>query len=182
MELDVAGSTPGAFHLANGATLNLTYSGTFVVSACYTNGVALNPWVFIPATSPDSSAARATCRWRAMSALASGPVWVRIIIGARAATGMHYAVPVFPIGLTFAGSTPAREQQRSIEHHGEQHHVRCRRWSLRAGRQRHHAGRTIGFNGNPARLLPRPSISIWLGVPAKPSIRRPMPIFSWAVP
>jgi autotransporter-associated beta strand protein len=41
LQLDVAGSSPSAFRLANGALLNLNYSGTYVVAHLFTNGVAL---------------------------------------------------------------------------------------------------------------------------------------------
>ncbi|MGA2246924.1 MAG: autotransporter-associated beta strand repeat-containing protein [Verrucomicrobiota bacterium] len=45
LELDELGSIPGAVHI-NGAVLNLNYSGTDVVAACYTNGVALPSGVY----------------------------------------------------------------------------------------------------------------------------------------
>jgi autotransporter-associated beta strand protein len=41
LQLDVTGSNSGALHVANGAMLNLNYSGTDVVAAFYTNGVSL---------------------------------------------------------------------------------------------------------------------------------------------
>ena len=46
LELDETGSIPGAVHIANGAVLNLNYSGTDTVAACYTNGVALPSGVY----------------------------------------------------------------------------------------------------------------------------------------
>ena len=46
LELDETGSIPGTVHIANGAVLNLNYSGTDVVAACYTNGVALPSGVY----------------------------------------------------------------------------------------------------------------------------------------
>jgi autotransporter-associated beta strand protein len=46
LQLDMADSSLGAFRLANGALLNLNYSGTYTVAACYTNGVALPSGVY----------------------------------------------------------------------------------------------------------------------------------------
>jgi autotransporter-associated beta strand protein len=42
LKLDETGSGSGAVHIANGAVLNLNFTGTNVVVACYTNGVALS--------------------------------------------------------------------------------------------------------------------------------------------
>jgi autotransporter-associated beta strand protein len=39
--LDVTGSSPSTFRLANSAFLNLNFSGAYAVPACYTNGVPL---------------------------------------------------------------------------------------------------------------------------------------------
>ncbi len=41
MKQDVTGSSPGAFRVANGAALNLNYSGTYTVTGLYTNGIGL---------------------------------------------------------------------------------------------------------------------------------------------
>jgi hypothetical protein len=52
LQLDAAGSSPGAFYLANGALLNLNYSGTYTVAACSTNGVALAAGVYTAGNLP----------------------------------------------------------------------------------------------------------------------------------
>jgi hypothetical protein len=52
LELDQTGSNPGTFSLANGAVLDLTFSGTYVVGACYTNGVALAGGVYTSVNLP----------------------------------------------------------------------------------------------------------------------------------
>ena len=38
----LTGSSSGAFRLANGALLNLNFSGSYAVAGLYTNGVALS--------------------------------------------------------------------------------------------------------------------------------------------
>ncbi|HEX4265844.1 MAG TPA: autotransporter-associated beta strand repeat-containing protein [Verrucomicrobiae bacterium] len=41
LQLDAAGTSPGTINLANGAFLNLNFSGNYTVAHCFTNGVAL---------------------------------------------------------------------------------------------------------------------------------------------
>jgi autotransporter-associated beta strand protein len=41
LQLDQTGASAGAFRLANSSTLNLNFSGNYVVASCYTNGVPL---------------------------------------------------------------------------------------------------------------------------------------------
>jgi fructan beta-fructosidase len=52
LQLDGAGSRPGVFRVANGAMLKLSYSGSYVVAACYTNGVALPNGVYTSGNLP----------------------------------------------------------------------------------------------------------------------------------
>ena len=107
LELDVAGSSPGAFHLANGATLNLTYSGTYVVSACYTNGVALAIGVYNSGNLPGFISGGSSGSLTVAGNVSTG-LWTGLGANNNWSTGNnwdHNAVPVFPIGLTFAGST-----------------------------------------------------------------------------
>jgi autotransporter-associated beta strand protein len=52
LQLDLAGTSLGAFRLANGGMLNLNYSGTYIVAACYTNGVALPNGVYTSGNLP----------------------------------------------------------------------------------------------------------------------------------
>jgi fructan beta-fructosidase len=46
LELNLAGSSPSAFYLSNGASLELTSGGTFAVGVLYTNNVALPNGVY----------------------------------------------------------------------------------------------------------------------------------------
>ncbi len=41
LQLDVTGSSSSAFRIVDGALLNLNYSGNYVVTKLYTNGIAL---------------------------------------------------------------------------------------------------------------------------------------------
>jgi len=56
LQLDAAGSSPGAFYLANGALLNLNYSGTTLWRPAPPTRAFL-PGFILPATYPDSSPA-----------------------------------------------------------------------------------------------------------------------------
>jgi autotransporter-associated beta strand protein len=53
LELDVTRSSVGAIRLANGTMLNLTFHGTYVVAAFYTNGVALPNGVYNSGNLPE---------------------------------------------------------------------------------------------------------------------------------
>ena len=46
VQLNGAGSSPSVFRIANGASLNLAFSGTYTVPACYTNNIALSNGVY----------------------------------------------------------------------------------------------------------------------------------------
>jgi len=52
LELNLAGSSPSAFYLSNGASLDLTSGGTFAVGAFYTNNVALPNGVYTSGNLP----------------------------------------------------------------------------------------------------------------------------------
>ena len=105
LKLDVAGSSPAAFRLANGASLNLNFSGTYIVNACYTNGVAVPNGVYNASNFHGFIAGSG-------SLPVAGPVSAGLWTGGGANNSWsaggnwdHNVVPVFPIGLTFAGST-----------------------------------------------------------------------------
>jgi len=105
LQLDMSGSSLGAIRVANGAMLNLNYSGNYAVAHFYTNGVALpvgtynagNLAGFI--SGPGNLAV--------VSSISTG-VWTGAGTNNNWSTAGNWnqnAVPVFPIGLTFAGST-----------------------------------------------------------------------------
>ncbi len=104
-QLDATGSASGAFRVVDGGLLNLNYSGNYVVAALYTNGVAL------PIGTYNSGN---------LSSFISGPGNLQVV--GNVSTGIwdgggtdnnwsmagnwdHNAVPIFPLGLTFAGNT-----------------------------------------------------------------------------
>jgi autotransporter-associated beta strand protein len=104
LQLDATGSSPGALRVANGATVNLNFVGTFVVGSFYTNGVALPNGTYNSGNLPGFLAGGgnlqvhgvSTGRW---TGLGGDNNW------STAGNWDHNAVPIFPIGLTFAGST-----------------------------------------------------------------------------
>jgi fibronectin-binding autotransporter adhesin len=104
LQLDVAGSSAGALRLANGSFVNLNFGGNYVVGSFYTNGVALPNGTY-------NAGNLSTIIIGGGNLLVQGVstgFWTGT--GANnnwstAANWDHNTVPVFPIGLTFAGST-----------------------------------------------------------------------------
>ncbi len=104
LQLDTTGSSAGAFRI-NGGVLNLTYSGNYVVAGLYTNGFALPFGTYNAANLPGFISPGSTGNL-VVQGVSTG-LWV-----GNSSTGNwstpsnwdHNAVPVFPIGLTFAGN------------------------------------------------------------------------------
>lgn len=104
LQLDVTGSSAGVLRLVDGTFLNLNFNGNYIVSHFFTNGVAL------PSGTYNSSN---------MSGLITGSgnlVVQGVSTGRWTGTGANNnwstagdwdnrAVPIFPIGLTFAGNS-----------------------------------------------------------------------------
>jgi autotransporter-associated beta strand protein len=105
LQLDVTGSSLGAFRLANGATLHLNFSGNYAVAHFYTNGVALPVGTYNNGNLPAFISGSGNLV--VASSISTG-LWTGL--GANNNWSMsgnwdQNAVPIFPIGLTFAGST-----------------------------------------------------------------------------
>ena len=105
LEIDQTGSSPGTFRLANGALLNLTFGGTYVVGGFHTNGVALAVGIYNGGNLPGFITGSGSLQ--VVSGVSTG-IWTGD--GANnnwsaAGNWNQSAVPIFPIGLTFAGST-----------------------------------------------------------------------------
>ena len=105
LQLDGTGSSVGTFRLANGALLNLNFSGNYAVAGFYTNGVALpagtynsgNLGGFI--TGPGNLVVSSSISTGLWTGLGANNNW------STAGNWDQNAAPIFPIGLTFAGST-----------------------------------------------------------------------------
>jgi autotransporter-associated beta strand protein len=105
LQLDTTGSSFGAFHLANDALLNLNFSGTYAVAGCYTNGVALPVGTYNAGNLP--AFITGSGNLQVASSISTG-FWTGLGADSNWSTAGNWdqnAVPVFPIGLTFAGST-----------------------------------------------------------------------------
>ena len=105
LQLDTTGSSPSPIRIVNDALLNLNYNGTYVVPAFYTNGIALPFGTYNIGNLPRFITGSGNLQ--VASSISTG-LWT----GAGANNNWstpgnwdHNAVPVFPIGLTFAGST-----------------------------------------------------------------------------
>jgi autotransporter-associated beta strand protein len=105
LELDTPGSSAGALRLTNGVVLNLNYVGTSVVVGFYTNNVALAVGTYnagnLPAFITGSGSVQVS------SGISTG-IWTGVGANNNWSTAGNWdngAVPVFPHGLTFAGST-----------------------------------------------------------------------------
>ncbi|MGC3958530.1 MAG: hypothetical protein QM813_11490 [Verrucomicrobiota bacterium] len=105
LQYDVTGTGFGALRLANGAVLNLNFSGTRVAAAFYTNGVALPVGTYNAGNLPGFIAGSGDLQ--VTSGISTG-VWDGGGANNNWSTGPNWdqnSAPVFPIGLTFAGTT-----------------------------------------------------------------------------
>ncbi len=105
LQLDAAGSSAGAFRVVDGGLFSLNYSGNYVVAALYTNGVSLPIGTY-------NSANLASFISGSGNLQVVGNVSTGIWDGggtdnnwSTAGNWDHNAVPVFPLGLQFGGST-----------------------------------------------------------------------------
>lgn len=149
LQLDVAGSSAGALRLANGTTLNLTFGGNFVASGFFTNGVPLPNGTYNAANLPAFISGSGNLLVQGVSA----GLWTGN--GANnnwstAGNWDHNAVPIFPIGLTFAGSTRLSNNNdlSGISANSLTFDTAAGAFTL-AGNSLGLNG-DIGFNGNPA--------------------------------
>ncbi|MGC9944745.1 MAG: hypothetical protein ABSE48_23225 [Verrucomicrobiota bacterium] len=104
LELDQTGSSQGTLSLANGALLDLTFSGTYAVAGFYTNGVALQVGTYNAGNLPAFITGGGSLQ--VASSISTG-VWTGLGSDNNWSTAGNWnqnAVPIFPIGLTFAGS------------------------------------------------------------------------------
>jgi autotransporter-associated beta strand protein len=105
LQLDLTGSSLGAFRLTNGALLNLNYSGTYAVAHFYTNGVVLPVGTYNAGNLPGFITGSGNLQ--VASSISTG-VWTGAGTNNNWSTAGNWnqnAVPIFPIGLTFAGNT-----------------------------------------------------------------------------
>jgi autotransporter-associated beta strand protein len=105
LQLDVTGSSVGAFRLTNGALLNLNFSGTYAVAHFYTNGVSLPVGTYNSGNLPGFIVGSGNLQ--VASSISTG-VWTGAGANNNWSTAGNWnqnAVPIFPIGLTFAGNT-----------------------------------------------------------------------------
>jgi autotransporter-associated beta strand protein len=104
LQLDTTGSSLGAFRLANGALLNLNFSGSYAVAGFYTNGVALSVGTYNVGNLPGFITGSGSLQ--VASSISTG-VWTGGGANKNWSTAGNWnqnAVPIFPIGLTFAGA------------------------------------------------------------------------------
>jgi autotransporter-associated beta strand protein len=105
LQLDATGTSFGKFRLANGAVLNLNYTGAHVVGGFFTNGVALPVGTYNAGNLPGFIIGAGDLQ--VSSGISTG-IWDGGGANNNWSTGGNWdqdATPIFPIGLTFAGST-----------------------------------------------------------------------------
>jgi autotransporter-associated beta strand protein len=104
LELDVTGSNPSALRLASGTTLNLNYTGTYAIAGFYTNGIALPNGTY----NSGNLSGFITGTGDLQVGIISLGIWDGGGVNNNWSTGANWdqnVLPIFPIGLTFAGST-----------------------------------------------------------------------------
>jgi fructan beta-fructosidase len=172
LKLDVAGSSPAAFRLTNGASLNLNFAGTYIVNACYTNGVAVPNGVYNASNFHGFIAGPGSLQ-------VSGPVstglWTGGGVNNNWSAGGNWdnnVVPIFPIGLTFAGSTrPVNNNDFSgITVKSLTFDVAAGAFMLNGNGITNNG--SIAFNGNPAAPVTQ-TINLNLALSASQSIDTP---------
>ncbi len=105
LQFDGTGSSLGAFRLDNGAALNLNFTGNYAVAHFYTNGVALPVGTYNNGNLP--AFITGTGNLLVSSSISTGR-WTGGGADNNWSTGGNWdqnAVPIFPIGVTFAGAT-----------------------------------------------------------------------------
>jgi fibronectin-binding autotransporter adhesin len=104
LQLDATGSSAGSLRMIDGTTLNLNFGGNYVVAGFYTNGVALLNGTYNSGNLPGFISGSgnllvqgvSTGHWKGAGANSN---W------STPANWDGNAVPIFPLGLTFGGST-----------------------------------------------------------------------------
>ncbi len=150
LQLDVTGSSFGAFRVANGALLNLNYSGTFAVAHFYTNGVALPVGTYNSGNLPGFIAGSGNLQ--VASGISTG-LWTGQGTDNNWSTAHNWdnnAVPIFPISLTFAGSTLLANNNDLSSITANNITFDSAAGAFVLGGNDITLGGNIGFNGNPA--------------------------------
>lgn len=105
LQLDVTGSTLGSVRVANGALLNLNFSGNYAAAGLFTNGVALPVGIYNSGNLPGFIIGSGNLQ---VSSSISTGLWTGNGTDNNWSTAGNWdqnAEPIFPISLTFAGST-----------------------------------------------------------------------------
>jgi len=105
LQLDGVGSTAGAFRVIDGGLFNLNFTGNYVVTGLYTNGVALPAGVYNSGNLPNFISGSGNIQ--VVTAISAG-IWDGGGTDNNWNTGGnwdHNVVPVFPHDLFFGGST-----------------------------------------------------------------------------
>ena len=150
LQLDAGGTSSSVIHLANGAVLNLNFPGTRVVPGLFTNGVALPIGTY--SSGNLGGFITGSGNLQVASSISTG-LWTGGGANNNWSTAGNWdqnAVPVFPIGLTFAGSAKLANNNdlSSITASSITFDATAGAFSL-SGNAIGLAG-NIGFNGNPA--------------------------------
>ncbi len=150
LELNQAGSSPGTINLANGAVLNLNFSGTFEVAAGYTNGVPLAGGVYTSSNLPGFITGSGSLQ--VVGAISTG-LWTGDGANNNWGTGGnwdHNAMPIFPIGLTFAGKTQLTNNNNLTGVTANSITFDATAGAFVLGGNSITLSGNVGFNGNPA--------------------------------
>jgi fibronectin-binding autotransporter adhesin len=105
LQLDSTGSSSGTFRVVDGGLFNLNFSGNYVISGLYTNGVAVANGTYNSANLP--AFITGSGNLQIVGNISTG-LWTGLGADNNWGTAANWdnnAVPIFPHALTFAGNT-----------------------------------------------------------------------------
>jgi autotransporter-associated beta strand protein len=173
LQYDVTGTSFGALRLANGSTLNLNYSGTRVAAAFYTNGVQLAVGTYNAGNLPGFITG--TGDLQVTSGISAG-IWDGGGANNNWSTGANWdqnSVPVFPIGLTFAGTTRLANNNDLVGITAGSITFDSAAGAFVLNGNDITASGSIGFNGNPAAPVTQ-TINLGMTWPGNQTIDTPI--------
>jgi fructan beta-fructosidase len=173
LELTQTGSSPGTIYLSNGANLNLNFSGDYIAARLYTNNVAVSNGLYTASSLPGFVSGSGSLQ--VVGATSTG-LWTGGGVDNNWSTGSnwdHNVVPIFPIGLTFAGSTRLTNNNNLSSINANSITFDAAAGTFMLNGNGIMLSGAIGFNGNPAMPVTQ-TVNLNMALSASQSIDTPL--------